>query len=247
MFPLRDDNPTLGTSRVTLGLIALNGLAWFGVQGFGGDPEFTRSICSFGAIPAAVLGSLAPGSEVALGPQSACTIGGSTLHTLFTSMFMHGGWFHILGNLWFLYVFGDNVEDAMGPVRFAVFYVLCGVAATAAHVASSPESAVPVVGASGAIGGVMGAYAFLYPKAPVHMLITLGLYITTYVVPAWVMLGYWFVIQLVGGLPALSGSGSGVAFWAHIGGFVVGVALLPLFRVPARVEAHRRRFGRPQT
>ncbi|MEM7410702.1 MAG: rhomboid family intramembrane serine protease [Myxococcota bacterium] len=244
MFPLRDDNPTLSGSWVTFAFIGLNALAWFLVQGFGGDPAFSESICSLGAIPAAVLGTLGPGSEVPLGPQHVCTIGGSTTYTVVTSMFMHGGWFHILGNLWFLYVFGDNVEDAMGPVRFAVFYLVCGIAATAAHIASSPESAVPVVGASGAIGGVMGAYAFLYPRVSVHLLITLGFYVTTTVVPAWMMLGYWFVIQVVGGLPALAGSGGGVAFWAHVGGFLAGVALLPLFRVPARVEAHRRHVGR---
>jgi membrane associated rhomboid family serine protease len=155
-------------------------------------------------------------------------------------MFMHGGWFHIIGNLWFLWVFGDNVEDAMGPFRFAVFYLVCGVAATLAHVFSNPESAMPVVGASGAIGGVMGAYALLYPRAPVHLLVPLGFLLTRMVVPAYVMLGYWFLLQIVGGIPSLEGKGGGVAFWAHVGGFVAGIALVPLFRIPARVEAHRR-------
>ena len=166
-------------------------------------------------------------------------------------MFMHGGWFHILGNLWFLSVFGDNVEDAMGPVRFSLFYLLCGVAAALAHVAASPDSAVPVVGASGAIGGVMGAYAVLYPRAPVHMLVTLGFYFTRMVVPAYLMLGYWFLLQVLGGIPALQGAGGGVAFWAHVGGFAAGIALLPLFRVRGAHRSapppRRRAFGRVVT
>jgi membrane associated rhomboid family serine protease len=218
------------------------------VQGLGSEVALVRSVCELGTIPGALLGSVPPGTTVALGPGAQCVIGESGWYTLVTSMFMHGGWFHILGNLWFLSVFGDNVEDAMGPVRFAIFYLLCGVAATLAHVVSSPDSAVPVVGASGAIGGVMGAYAALYPRAPVHMLLVLGFFFSRVVVPAYLMLGYWFVLQLLGGIPALQGAGAGVAFWAHVGGFLAGVALVPLFRVPARVEAHRRHvaesFGR---
>jgi membrane associated rhomboid family serine protease len=159
--------------------------------------------------------------------------------TPFTSMFMHGGWFHIVGNLWFLWVFGDNVEDSMGPLRFVVFYVLCGLAAVAAQSLANPASAVPMVGASGAIGGVMGAYALLYPRVPVHMLVVLGFYIDRIAVPALLMLGYWLLIQVLAGLPTLGGGGAGVAFWAHVGGFLTGLGLVPVFRVPARVEAHR--------
>ncbi len=247
MIPLRDDNPTLGTSTATFAIIGANIAAWIFVQGLGTEPTLARSVCELGAIPGALLGRVATGAAVPLGPGLECVVGHGGWHTLFTSMFMHGGWFHILGNLWFLWVFGDNVEDAMGPLRFAVFYVVCGIAAALAHVASSPDSAVPVVGASGAIGGVMGAYAVLYPRAPVHMLLALGFYFTRVVVPAYLMLGYWFLLQLLGGIPALQGTGGGVAFWAHVGGFAAGIALLPLFRVPARVEAHRRhvaeRFG----
>ena len=248
MIPLRDDNPTLGTSIATFVIIGANIAAWITIQGLGVEPALARSVCELGAIPGALLGSVPPGVAVPLGPGVECVVGSGGWYTLVTSMFMHGGWFHILGNLWFLSVFGDNVEDAMGPVRFALFYLVCGVAAALAHVWSSPESAVPVVGASGAIGGVMGAYAVLYPRAPVHMLVTLGFYFTRMVVPAYLMLGYWFLLQLVGGIPALQGvGGGGVAFWAHVGGFAAGIALLPLFRVPERVAAHRRhvaeRFG----
>jgi membrane associated rhomboid family serine protease len=164
--------------------------------------------------------------------------------TVVTSMFMHGGWFHLIGNLWFLVVFGDNVEDAMGSLRFVAFYLVCGLAAVLAQTLSNPASAIPMVGASGAIGGVMGAYALLYPRAPVHMLLFFGFFFTTVVVPAWGMLGYWFLLQLLGGLPTLGGTGAGVAFWAHIGGFVAGIALIRAFQKPARVAAHRAQVAR---
>ena len=240
MIPLRDDNPTLGASTATFIIIGANIAAWITVQGLGAEPALSRSVCELGAIPGALLGHVSPGVSVPLGPGVECVVGRPGWHTLVTSMFMHGGWFHILGNMWFLWVFGDNVEDAMGPVRFALFYLMCGVAAALAHLVSSPDSAVPVVGASGAIGGVMGAYAVLYPRAPVHMLVTLGFYFTRIVVPAYLMLGYWFLLQILGGIPALQGEGGGVAFWAHVGGFAAGIALLPVFRVRERVEAHRR-------
>jgi membrane associated rhomboid family serine protease len=240
LIPLRDDNPTLGASIATFIIIGANIAAWIFVQGFGAEPALARSVCELGAIPGALLGNVPPGVAVPLGPGVECVVGSPGWYTLLTSMFMHGGWFHILGNLWFLSVFGDNVEDAMGPVRFALFYVICGIAAALAHVAASPDSAVPVVGASGAIGGVMGAYAALYPRAPVHILVPLGFLFYRMVVPAYLMLGYWFLLQILGGIPALQGAGGGVAFWAHVGGFAAGIAMLPLFRVRERVEAHRR-------
>jgi membrane associated rhomboid family serine protease len=248
LIPLRDDNPTLGTSVATIAIIAANFAVWIFVQGLGVEPALARSVCELGAIPGELLHNVSPGVTIQMGPGLTCTISEAGWYTVLTSMFMHGGWFHILGNMWFLSVFGDNVEDAMGPIRFALFYLLCGVAAAFAHIASSPNSVMPVVGASGAIGGVMGAYAALYPRAPVHMLVTLGFYFTRIVVPAYLMLGYWFLLQVLGGLPALQGTGAGVAFWAHVGGFAAGIVLLPLFRDRDRVEAHRRhaaaaRFG----
>jgi membrane associated rhomboid family serine protease len=240
MIPLRDENPTLGTSAATFAIIAANAATWIFGQGLGSEPALARSVCELGAIPGALLGRLPVDLAVPLGPGVECVVGKPSWYTLLTSMFMHGGWFHILGNLWFLWVFGDNVEDSMGSLRFVLFYSSCGLAASLAHVVSSPSSAVPVVGASGAIGGIMGAYAVLYPRVPVHMLVVLGFFFTRIVVPAYLMLGYWFLLQLLGGIPALHGAGTGVAFWAHIGGFAAGVALIPLFRVPERVEAHRR-------
>jgi membrane associated rhomboid family serine protease len=155
-----------------------------------------------------------------------------------TSMFLHGGWFHLIGNMWFLWVFGNNVEDSMGHVRFLAFYLLCGVAAAATQTFMNPSSPIPMVGASGAISGVMGAYIVLYPRVRVHMLVFLGIFITRIVVPAYLMLGYWFVLQLLGGGLA-SEEGGGVAFWAHAGGFLAGAILIHVFRDPELVEKHR--------
>jgi membrane associated rhomboid family serine protease len=240
MIPLRDENPTAGTSIATLAILAVNALAWASVQGLGTEPALSTSVCEWGAIAGDLFGSVPSGTLVPLGPNLACEIGGApNWLTPVTSMFLHGGWFHLLGNLWFLWVFGDNVEDSMGAGRFVVFYLLCGLAATATQLATNPASPIPLVGASGAIGGVMGAYAVLYPRAPVHMLVFLIFIVTRIVVPAWLMLGYWFLYQLLSGMPTLGGEGSGVAFWAHIGGFVAGVGLVFVFRVPERVAAHR--------
>jgi membrane associated rhomboid family serine protease len=159
-------------------------------------------------------------------------------------MFMHGGWFHLIGNLWFLWIFGDNVEDAMGSIRFVAFYLLCGLAATTAQMLTQPASALPMVGASGAIGGVMGAYARLYPRANIHTLLMLGFYFTTISVPAIVMLGYWFLLQVLGGLPTLAGTAGGVAFWAHVGGFASGVLLIRVFQRADLLTTHRAQRAR---
>jgi membrane associated rhomboid family serine protease len=156
-------------------------------------------------------------------------------------MFMHGSWLHIIGNLWFLWIFGDNVEDVMGPVRFALFYLLCGLAAAAAQIAAGPGSLVPMVGASGAIGGVMGAYARLYPQARVHMLVLFGFFVTTVSVPALFMLGYWFLLQLIAGLPSMGDASGGVAFWAHVGGFLAGLVLSYVFVRGDLLDARMRR------
>jgi membrane associated rhomboid family serine protease len=243
VFPIRDDNPTLDTSFVTLAIIALNLAVWAFVQGFGSEPALSRSVCHFGAIPGELLGTVAAGTEVPLGPRARCVIQSSPSYwTPLSSMFMHGGWFHVLGNMWFLYVFGDNVEDAMGSVRFVFFYLLCGLAAAAAQIVSNPHSAVPMVGASGAIGGVMGAYAILYPHVRVHLLIILGFYIDRIAVPAVLMLGYWLLLQMVGG--CVDRGEGGVAFWAHIGGFLAGIILVYIFRNPVRLAAHRRALQR---
>ena len=242
MFPYKDENPTELTPVSTVGLIALNVLAWLFVQGAGlGDQSLSQSVCHYGLIPGEVLRTIPPGP--AFGPQQPCPIT-AVPHwwTLLTSMFMHGGWFHLITNMWFFWVFGNNIEDSMGHVRFVVFYLLCGLAAAATQVLISPNSAVPMVGASGAISGVMGAYVLLYPRVRVHTLIFLGFFVTTVTLPAYVMLGYWFLLQLLGGTAsALSQVEGGVAFWAHVGGFVAGMLLIKLFADPEFLE--RRRAG----
>lgn len=245
MFPLRDENPLAGVPYATIALIIMNAVVWFAVQGAGSAQSLSESLCLYGLIPGDLLGNVVPGTSIALSDTLGCRLDGvSNPKSLFTSMFMHGGWLHILGNMWFLWVFGDNVEDVMGPFRFIVFYLLCGLAAAGAQIATDTTSLIPMVGASGAIGGVMGAYALLFPRAHVHTLIFLGFYITTVAVPAFLMLGYWFALQLLQGLPALGSTQGGVAFWAHIGGFVAGVALIHPFKRSDLFAAHRAQHSR---
>lgn len=235
MFPYRDENPTILTPVVTVAIIGLNALAWLVVQGAGfSDEAMVRSVCNLGLVPGELLGTVPPGTAVQLAPGWACEVDPEPSYvTVLTSMFMHGGWFHLLGNMLFLWVFGNNIEDAMGHGRFVMFYLLCGVAAAAAQMAINPASAIPMVGASGAISGVLGGYLLLYPRVRVHTLIFFGFYVTTIALPAYIMLGYWIFLQLLGGLPALAGlEAGGVAFWAHIGGFVAGLVLIKLFAKP---------------
>jgi membrane associated rhomboid family serine protease len=242
MFPLKDENPT-STRAVVTGVVILTTIAAWGlVQGFGVEGSLVRSICRFGVIPAELLGRAAPGTEIPLGRGYTCALGDSAPWlTLFSSIFMHGGWFHLIGNMWFLWVFGNNIEDVMGHGRFVVFYLLTGVAAALAQVFAQPSSPVPMVGASGAISGVMGAYVVLFPRVRVHTVIFLGFFITRIEIPAAVMLGYWFLLQVVGGIPSLAGGGGGggVAFLAHAGGFVAGAALIYLFARPDRLRPKR--------
>jgi rhomboid family protein len=231
MFPYKDDNPTVITPVVTVGIIVLNVLAWLLVQGAGGSEPLIRSVCNLGLVPGEVLGTVPPGTAVQLAPGWACVVDPEPNYaTLVTSMFMHGGWLHLIGNMMFLWVFGNNIEDAMGHVRFVVYYLLCGLAAAGAQMAVDPTSAVPMVGASGAVSGVLGGYLILYPRVRVHVLVPLIFYLTTVTMPAWLMLGYWILLQFLGGLPTLAGvKEGGVAYWAHIGGFVAGISLIFVF------------------
>jgi membrane associated rhomboid family serine protease len=239
MFPIRDDNPHFLTPYATYAMITLNIIAWVFLQGMGTEPMLSGSVCRLGLIPGELLQTVPAGTGFQVGPSSVCVLNDtSSWYTVITSMFLHGGWFHLIGNMWFLWVFGNNVEDAMGHGRFGVFYLLCGLAAAALQVATNPASAIPMVGASGAIGGVMGAYILLYPRVHVHMLLILGFFITTVAVPAVVMLGYWLLIQLISGFGTLGDEGGGVAFWAHVGGFVTGAILILFFRNPRLLERH---------
>jgi membrane associated rhomboid family serine protease len=226
LFPYRDDNPTVLTPYVTVALIAANLAIWVVVQGMGSDYRLAETVCQYGLTPGDLTHRLALGSQFMVTNGSSCVVaGGSSWYTLFTSMFLHGGWLHVLGNMWFLWLFGNNIEDVMGHGRFLVFYLLGGLAAAAAQVLVDPSSAVPMVGASGAISTVMGAYVVLYPKVRVRTITWLILPFPLSV-PAWAMIGYWLVLQLVS---AATDQVGGVAVWAHIGGFVAGAALINLF------------------
>ena len=244
MFPYRDENPTEKPAIITVAIIAANALVFIFLQGAGAQGPLARSVCELGLIPGEILHSVKPGSGVALAPGVVCMVEAAPKYwTILTSMFTHGGWFHLIGNMLFLWVFGNNIEDATGHGKFLIFYLLCGVAAAATQTLISPHSIVPMVGASGAISGVLGAYLLLYPRVRVHTLIILPIYITTVAIPAWVMLGYWALLQLLSGLGSLTQvEQGGVAFFAHVGGFVAGLLLVRLF---ASGDVLRRRPTQP--
>ena len=273
MIPLRDNIPSDRFPAVTVAIIAINVLVFVFLQGpsfsfSGGDAVETKPVVEYGAIPYRITN---PGEDCDLVPAAATTSGSEFLLcegtveyreavragvpvedlqqppaflTIFTSMFMHGGWLHLAGNMIFLWIFGNNVEDSMGRVRYALFYLLGGLAAALAQVAISPDSTVPLVGASGAIAAVLGGYALLYPRARVLTLFFF-FFIFFIEVPALVLLGLWIFTQFLPAVGQLAtpelGEGGGVAYWAHIGGFLFGLAAIKLF-------AHRRstEYGRPK-
>lgn len=224
MFPLRDTIPRVHTPWAVWTILALNLAVFLWQQGLAPSEVYTV-FHVFGVVPArfsfpdwALSAGFPPGGEA----------------SFFTHMFLHGGWGHFLVNMWTLLIFGDNIEDVMGPWRFTVFYLTCGLAALFTHVFFSPASTIPVVGASGAIAGVLGAYFLLYPHARVTTLVLLVFIPLVFDLPALVYLGIWFLVQLASGLSALGDEGAGIAWWAHLGGFIAGVLLLPLFRRPER-------------
>jgi len=232
LFPYRVDNPRLGPAVATATIMALNLLVWIALEGMGNEAPLLRALCSFGLIPARLLGHLSPGSPVALGEGLSCTVGSVPAWvTPLSSMFMHGGWFHLISNMWFLWLFGRNVEDVMGVTRYTLFYLLVGFAAAAAQVFADPTSTLPMVGASGAISGIMGAYIVLFPAVRVRLWIFLLVFVTRVNVPAYLMLGYWFLLQVLGAnVSALSAEGGGVAYAAHAGGFIAGALLVTVFK-----------------
>jgi membrane associated rhomboid family serine protease len=220
MIPLRDDNPSATLPVVTVTLIVLCALVFLWEISLS-EPALHAAILAYGVTPATLFGATELPPDIHRIPPSL---------TVFTSMFLHGGWMHLIGNMLYLWIYGDNIEDAMGHTRFIVFYLLCGVAAVGAQGALDPTSTVPMIGASGAISGVLGAYLLLYPRARVLVLVPLGFYIRLFHLPAAFVLGLWFVLQLANTLLMQSQEGGGVAFAAHAGGFVAGMALVPLFK-----------------
>ena len=230
MIPLRDDNPADITPLVTVGFIAACVLVFL-YQASLPPPVGEVFVYQFGATPAAVFGHAALPDEVAAIPAFA---------SLITSMFLHGGWMHLIGNMLYLWIFGNNIEDVMGHIKFVIFYIVCGIAAVYSHAVTDPNSTVPMVGASGAISGVLGAYLLLFPRAQVLVLIPLGIFTRMMYVPAAVVLGLWFLMQVLSGGMSLGRTGGGVAFFAHVGGFVAGMALIGVFK---RSDVH---FFAPQ-
>ena len=210
MIPLRDVIPSRTTPYITTTIIILNALAWLFEVSL--DPErLNQFLTAYGVVPAYF-----------------------SAPTLITSMFLHGSWMHIIGNMWYLWIFGDNVEDRLGHGRFIVFYLLCGIAAALGQVVMDPSSTLPTIGASGAIAGVMGAYFVLYPQSRVLTIVTLLIFWEIIELPAYVLLGFWFVMQLFSAgtiaVTAASHGSGGVAFAAHVAGFLVGVAGVFVFR-----------------
>ena len=248
MFPYHDENETQRTPYVTLTLIALNVLSWLLVQGAGATVPLVRSVCEFGLIPGELTGSVPPGTPFPMGEGLVClTDPGRQFSNIITSMFLHGSWMHLLGNMWFLWLFGNNIEDAMTRPRYLAFYLLCGLGAALAQVLADPDSNVPMVGASGAISGVMGAYLVLFPRVRVFTLVPLGFFLTSIAWPAWVMLIYWVALQFLGGVTSIVAEQTGgVAFWAHLGGFLTGVVLIKLFEKPDRLAGHQSHHWQPR-
>jgi membrane associated rhomboid family serine protease len=235
-LPIRDENPTEKTPVVTIAIIVINVGIWiwqflqpvYQVANVGYIDGVQRTVLDYGAIPNFVLHNL----HSARIPMVINGIGymvpwkqelPQAWMTVFSSMFMHGGWMHIIGNMWFLWIFGDNIEDSMGSVRFVFFYLICGIAAAAAQILASPNSLAPMVGASGAIAGVLGGYLLLFPHARIKSLLFLFIIFFMVRIPAWVLLGLWFVSQF-----AVT-KGSGIAWMAHVGGFLAGLGLIRLF------------------
>lgn len=247
MFPYRDENETQRTSYVTILIITLNVLAWLFIQGAGMPYPLMESVCNRGLIAAELTESRPPGTSFDMGGGLAClTDPGRQPLNVLTSMFLHGSWMHLLGNMWFFWIFGNNVEDSMGHIRFIFFYLIGGLAAALLQVFMNPTSLVPMVGASGAISGIMGAYVVLYPRVRVYAIVPLFVFFTTVALPAWLMLGYWMLLQFLGGLQSIGGEGGGVAFWAHAGGFLAGVLLIKLFARPDYIQAHRSHHWHPE-
>ena len=216
MIPLRDVIPSRTTPYITVTIIALNAVAWLFEVALPAEarPAFLQL---YGVVPAAFHAS-----------------------TLITSMFLHGSWSHIIGNMWYLWIFGDNVEDRFGHSRFIVFYILCGILAAGGQMLMDPASTIPTIGASGAIAGVMGAYFVLYPHSRVLTLIPLFVFWEVIELPAIALLGFWFLMQLfsAGQLGGAAGASGGVAFMAHVAGFVAGVVAVLVFRPRARPEEY---------
>ena len=249
MIPLSVENRNVRVPWMTILILAVTFAVWIFVQG-GGFPTDPRllatTVCNYGMVPGEITHLAKLGTAVPIGPGLDCVVDNDRINYLtpLLSIFLHGGWMHILGNALFLWMFGRAIEDVMGPMRFLGFYLLCGLAAAAAQIIVTPASPVPTVGASGAISGVMGAYLLLFPRVRVHMFF---FFFLIFRIPAWLVLLYWFGIQVLSGLPELNAVGEaptgGVAVWAHVGGFLTGLLLVRFFERPDLLARRRVAFG----
>ncbi len=236
MIPIRDDQPRFSTPYITYFFVALNVVVFVSelLVGMQSQRQLNAFLYQFGVVPKQVTGLLT-------GYPTFSPLG--AMVPMLTSMFLHASWLHIIGNMWVLWIFGDNIEDYLGHFKYLVFYLLCGLAASFAHVLLNLGSKVPSVGASGAIAGVMGAYFVLYPRARVLTIVPLIVFFTFWWLPAWIVLGYWFLVQFLSGaatsIAYSSQTSGGIAFWAHVGGFVAGIVLIKVF--PERQR--RNRYG----
>ncbi|HET9741588.1 MAG TPA: rhomboid family intramembrane serine protease [Terriglobales bacterium] len=233
MIPIRDDTPRYSTPYISYLLIALNTLVFLFELALNG-PTREAFVYQFGVIPVRVLAAIGLSHTYAAH---------ASVVPLATSMFLHASWLHLIGNMWVLWIFGDNIEDYLGHFPYLIFYFVSGLAASLAHVVLNPNSTVPSVGASGAIAGIMGAYFLLFPSARVLTLVPLIIFFTFIWLPAWIVLGYWFVLQFLSGAAtsiAYSSrtGGGGIAFWAHVGGFMAGIILIKL--MPQRMHQRSR-------
>lgn len=231
MIPLKDSNVRRTFPFITLGLIVINVIVFFHQVSLGprGEQAF---VMTYGMVPAHLEQALEPGSNLSLS---------DALIPLLTSMFLHGGWLHIIGNMWFLWIFGDNVEDELGHLQYLIFYLICGLGSGVAQLLFSWGSRAPAIGASGAISGVMGAYLIFFPGSQMLTLVPLLIFFFTVRLPAIVFIGIWFVLQFLSGLGSMqTGASGGVAWWAHVGGFILGILLVKTVMHPAR---RRRGYG----
>jgi membrane associated rhomboid family serine protease len=246
MIPIGDEKRTLRTPIATYLLLLSLGLVWVLVQRGGLDTyRLAATVCNLGLTPGELTQKASVGTAIPIGQGLACVVDREPINfvTPLTSMFLHGSWGHLLGNALFLWVFGKNVEDSMGRPRFLLFYVLCGLAAAATQVLINPASPVPMVGASGAISGVLGGYLVLYPRVHVRVLFVWVIFLQVIRVPAFLVLLWWIGYQVILGLPQLTAAegdvSAGVAFWAHIGGFAAGMLAVKFFVRRDLLEQHR--------
>ncbi|MCE9602684.1 MAG: rhomboid family intramembrane serine protease [Gemmatimonadetes bacterium] len=244
MIPLSDDNPTVRPAVMTMLILVAIAAVWVIVEGAGFGDRLVRAVCTLGMVPGELTGLAPLGFALPIAPGLECAVDDQPINWLtpLFSMFLHGGWEHLLGNALFLWVFGNNIEDVMGAPRFLLFYLICGLAAAGAHVLAGPASPIPTVGASGAISGVMGAYFVLFPRVRVRMLFIFVIFFRVIPLPAWLVLLWWLALQVLIGLPQLAGVGDlagGVAVWAHVGGFVAGALFIRVFVRPDLVEERR--------